>query len=225
MNWSDKLLRFSILAPRMRAAANRRGNNFAILEKDSMKNGLTIVLLASALTGGTAYANTGFYLGGSVGQGTIEDEESVSDGAGGFDDVEFDEDDLGYKLYAGYMLLPFLGVEGGYIDFGSPEGSFNNIDVELEADGFEGYVVGLLPLGPVELFAKVGMVAYDVEGRIDGAFGSASIEDDSEELAYGLGASFGFGHFKVRAEYQMYDVGEIDDLYMISAGLTYHFNE
>lgn len=189
--------------------------------------GACAALFAAMLAAPVAYADMGPYIGASIGQGTIEDGESIDDGQGGFDDVEFDEDDFGYKIYAGFMFLPFLGVEGGYIDFGNPETDFSstivgNVDIELEADGFEGYLVGLLPLGPVEIFAKLGMVSYDVEGNIDTAFGDFSIEDDGEELAGGVGASIGLGNLKIRAEYQMYDVDGVDDLYMISAGLTYH---
>jgi len=186
-----------------------------------------ILAATAAFVAGNAAADTGLYVGGSVGQATIETSETIDDGQGGFEDVDFDEDDIGYKIYGGWMFLPFLGVEGGYIDFGTPEGDFDstpfgNLDVETEADGWEGYVVGMLPLGPVELFAKAGLLAYDVEAKVSGAGNSASASDSGEELAYGVGASIGFGNLKLRAEYQLYDVDDVEDLYMISAGLTFN---
>jgi predicted porin len=52
----------------------------------------------------------------------------------------------------------------------------------------------------------------------------ASGSDSDEKAAYGVGAAFGLGGIKIRAEYTAYDVSNgIDDLYMASVGVTYQF--
>ncbi len=185
----------------------------------------TIALFAASLSFAvSAYADsTGLYVGGSVGQTTVK--ASANGGTAGT--LHFDEDDTSYKIFAGYMVLPFLGFEGGYTNFGSPNKSFGaaNADFEVEVDGWEGFVVGVLPLGPVDLFAKVGGVSYNVDAKVK-VNGStlASGSDSDEKAAYGVGAAVGLGGIKVRAEYTEYDVSNgLDDLYMVSVGLTYQF--
>ncbi len=74
---------------------------------------LTVALfgLATMFTA-NAYADEGLALGASVGHVNIEDDDP------GF---SFDANDTGYKFFASYTASNNLGVEGGYIDFGSPE--------------------------------------------------------------------------------------------------------
>ncbi len=187
---------------------------------------LLAALAGSAFaSAGMAYADTGFYVGGSVGQAKVEDSERFPNGTG-FTKLDFDEDDTGYKLFAGFMILPFLGVEGGYVNFGEPEKSFLNGQAHINAqiDGWEGFAVGVLPLGPLDLFAKAGVLAYDADVKVR-ANGSTLISgsNSDESAAYGVGAAVGLGGLKVRAEYTYYDVEDVDDVYMISAGVTYHF--
>ncbi len=179
------------------------------------------LLTASLGFGMSANADTGLYVGGSVGQTTVKAKAN----AGLAGTLHFDEDDSSYKLYAGYMLLPFLGFEGGYTNFGSPNKNFSGASVDFDIDGWEAFVVGVLPLGPVDLFAKVGGVAINVDAKVRaGGSTLASGSDSDEKAAYGVGAAFGLGGIKIRAEYTEYDVSSgIDDLYMASVGVTYQF--
>ncbi len=182
-----------------------------------------VALLAASIGfAGTANAgSTGLYVGGSVGQTTVK----ASANAGLAGTLHFDEDDTGYKLFAGYMLLPFLGFEGGYTNLGSPNKNFSGASVDFDVDGWEAFVVGVLPLGPVDLFAKVGGIEINVDAKVKaGGSTLASGSDSDEKAAYGVGAAFGLGGIKIRAEYTAYDVSNnINDLYMASVGVTYQF--
>ncbi|MEE2729794.1 MAG: outer membrane beta-barrel protein [Pseudomonadota bacterium] len=165
-----------------------------------------------------AGSDSGFYLGASLGTAEVD----FSDGEGD-DEIEFDDSDTGYKLFGGYNLglLPFLdlAVEAGYMDLGSVKGDIGNFtDNELEAYGWTAYGLGGFNLGPVGLFAKVGYFAWDSD--IDTALG-----DDSEsgtDPAFGLGAKFQLGSIAIRAEYEMFDLDEVDIDY-ISVGASYTF--
>src|SRR6185436_16942774 len=97
--------------------------------------------------------------------------------------LHFDEDDSSYKLYAGYMLLPFLGFEGGYTNFGGPNKNFSGASVDFDIDGWEAFVVGVLPLGPVDLFAKVGGVAINVDAKVKAGGSTLASGSDSDEKA------------------------------------------
>jgi hypothetical protein len=70
-------------------------------------------------------------------------------GAGRFNDTTF-------KAFAGRRFNPYIGVELDYIDLGNPEDTIEERRVNADVNGFAPYVVGTLPVGPVELFAKVG---------------------------------------------------------------------
>ena len=107
---------------------------------------------------------SGFYVGGGVGQFNVQiDDIDDTDEA-----IErLDDDDTSWKLFAGYRFNPYISIEAAYIDFGGPSDSFDasgsSGDYKVELSGFAPYVVGTLPLGPVELFAKVGYYFYDVD--------------------------------------------------------------
>jgi OmpA-OmpF porin, OOP family len=175
-------------------------------------------LLAPALAIGSVYAaEPGFYLGASGGQSFIDDEY-------GDQDYKIDDDETGWKAYLGYQFLPWLGVEAGYVDFGSYSSDqlFGIGDAELDLSAWEGFLVGTLPIGPVDLFAKVG--AADLQYEVDTQnFGTDS--DNDTQLAYGVGAAYNFGkgHWGLRAEAEGYDDDEVDNFYFVSAGITYRF--
>ncbi len=149
----------------------------------------------------------------------------ASQNAGAAGTLHFDEDDTSYKLFVGYMVLPFVGFEGGYTNLGNPSKNFSGATAEFEVDAWEAFVVGVLPLGPVDLFAKVGGASINVDAKVRVAGSTVISGSDSDEKgAYGVGAAFGLGGIKIRAEYTEYDVGnDIDDLYMASVGVTYLF--
>lgn len=179
------------------------------------RKALMAVLLAAGLPF-AAHAGTesGFYVGGSVGQVAIDGVDSDELG-----NVSFDGDDTAYKLFAGYNfgVIPLvdLAIEVGYADFGEPDDNGIKIDANaLEAFGLVG-----MNLGPVGLFGKIGMVNWDAD--VDTDFGSGS--DDGTDPAYGIGARLKFGSLEVRAEYELFDLDVADDVDMISAGLAWTF--
>ena len=47
--------------------------------------------------------------------------------------------------------------------------------------------------------------------------------DDGTDLAYGVGAQFRVWSLSLRAEYEKFDVDDVDDLNMVSVGFTFTF--
>ena len=173
-----------------------------------MRNKLSLTIAALTLSASASAADNGFYLGGSVGQANVEIDRNLA---------RIDDDDTGYKLIAGLRPLDWLGVEASYVDFGKIEDNAQR----AESDGFAAFLVGFLPVGPVDLFAKGGFINSDTSVVIDG--GGEVFEHDGNELAYGVGAQFRLLSLSVRAEYEKFDVKDVDDLTMFSIGLTYTF--
>jgi hypothetical protein len=181
-----------------------------------MRNALAAGLLFIASSGTAIAADNGFYLGGAVGNANVE----IDDFAGVTSD-DFKGDDTGYKLIAGIRPLDWLAVEAAWVDFGDVEDRITfqsqDIPVSIEGDGISAFAVGFLPIGPVDLFAKGGLISWD--SKISGDFD----DDDGTDLAYGVGAQFRVWSLSLRAEYEIFDVDGVDDLNRLSVGVTFTF--
>lgn len=166
---------------------------------------LVAALFALGVTPAFADNESGLYLGAGVGQFNVEIDDIDST-----DELEeqFDSDDTVYKLFAGWRFMPYFAIELDYIDLGKPEDTVEDQRVKTEISGIAPYLIGTLPVGPVEFFAKVGYYFYDIE--IQG-LDVASLDDSNEDLAYGGGIGLTlFEHLHARLEYEIIDVSELD---------------
>src|ERR1700754_3051390 len=117
-------------------------------------------VFAFGMTPAFADNDRGFYAGAGVGVFNIEvDDVDTTDELR----ERFDSDDTVFKVFAGYRFNPFIGVELDYIDLGNPEDTIENVKVKAEINGVAPYLIGTLPLGPIEGFVRVGYYFYDVE--------------------------------------------------------------
>ncbi|WP_455220224.1 outer membrane beta-barrel protein [Kaarinaea lacus] len=178
-----------------------------------------VALFWAFLFSNTAVAgsDSGFYLGGSIGQSTIKG--TGQDPTSG--DFTFNEQDAGYKIFAGYNfgIIPLidLAVEGSYVDFGNPSTSIPGVgSVELGLTGWDAFGLGALTFGPFSVFGKMGLISWDSDSSLGGS-------DSGSDPAYGLGAKFILGSLAIRAEYEYFDINELSDLYMLSAGVSWTF--
>jgi hypothetical protein len=185
-----------------------------------MKIGIAAATLI-ALSGGTMSAQAqeneqGFYIGGGVGQFNvqIDDVDDTDDAI-----QRLDDDDTAWKLFGGYRFNPHIAVELAYIDFGGPSDEFSadgsSGDYTVELNGLAPTLIGTVPLGPVDLFAKVGYYFYDVE--IDADFDDLgddvfNSDDSGEDLLYGFGVGMTFfERLNAKLEYEKIDADRIDD--------------
>ncbi len=183
-----------------------------------------LLAVAAFLSVGNAHAQAGAYRGGSVGSATVEvdiPDENLGEV------FEFDENDFAWKAFGGYNFdlgAVDLAIEGGYVDLGAPSGDLLGSEVELDVIGWDVFGVLGVDIGPVGVFAKAGMVSWDVSASIDGV---DSGSDDGTDPAYGIGARFALGNLEIRGEYEMFDIDPEDtdsaDVYMLSAGLVFNF--
>lgn len=177
------------------------------------------VLVLAAAPFATASADSGFYLGGSVGNSTVE--ANVSDPSLP-QDFSFDESDFAYKVFGGFGAdLPVLrlGVEGGYVDLGAPSGDVLGESIELDTTGISVFGVVGIDLGLIDVFGKVGLISWDVDVSAAGE----SFSDDGSDAAYGVGLGFSLGSVEVRGEYEIFDISDVDDVTMLSVGLVWTF--
>jgi len=173
---------------------------------------LTILVLGVC----TATAHAGVFVGASVGDAKLSVDDS------GF---SFDESDFAYKIYGGFTFIKFFAVEASYVDLGSPKDTVSpGVDATIDITAWDVYGVGILPLGKhIEIFGKAGFVFWDSKTKFSGALTGSGSESDSD-TAYGAGINFKLGdHIGIRAEYEVFDVSDVDTLDMASVGVNIRF--
>jgi len=173
--------------------------------------GLLVVCGAAAFQ---ARAESGLYLGGGIGQATVKDSTSAG---------EFDADNAAYKVFVGYRIgaLPFMDVaaEGGYVNFGKPSQTLAGQNAEFKLHG--PYAAGLLifPVGPIDLYGKLGVINAKAESHL----GATSSSRSGTDAFYGAGVGFRVWKIGVRAEYERYQIRDVDRVQMFSVSALFQF--
>ena len=178
-----------------------------ILDRSLARVLLATVVLAFAATPALSDENRGFYAGGGLGQfGLAFDAEDID-----LDELDFDDSDTAYKIFAGWRFNPYIALELDYMDLGSPSETLGSgtlaEEVGIGLDGYAPYLVGTLPLGFLELSAKVGYLIYNVDIDTD----DFSESDSDEAFAYGIGAGVVvLEHLALRLEWERFEVSDVD---------------
>jgi hypothetical protein len=179
-----------------------------------------IALAATAvlglLAGPVQAADNGIYIGAGVGQSGVSYEESFAG-----EDFSFDADSTGYKAIVGWRFVDWLAIEANYVDLGSGDDNVAGERIEADVSGLSLSAVGFLPVGPVDLFARVG--AIDWEADLSAPNLGVEANDDGTDLTYGIGAQFRVWSLSLRAEYERFDLDQADTVDMVSVGVTWTF--
>jgi len=212
-----------------------------------MKTRYPQLALAALVLAVAAPVHAQLYVGASVGRSDISlDRNRISDP---FLDLGFNsanttssDTDTAYRAYAGYLFLPYLGVEAAYVDLGrfsfrtnvDPAGSLTG---KPSIKGGELSVVGRLPIGErFAVYGRAGVFSARTSTRY-GATGSVELIDgadrqhkSSTKPSYAIGASYDFTHnIGVRVEWARYTklggdlTGGKTDANLATIGLTYTF--
>lgn len=175
----------------------------------------TLLALPLGAMAASADNPTGPYIGAGIGQFNVKVDD-LDDVGGVIEDIS-DSNDTAFKFFAGYRFLPYLAIEGAYVDLGNPGDDFQTSgsdgDYRLSVSGFSASLLGIVPIGPVELFAKVGQYWYDVDTRISLDGGQVVRSSNSgNDTTWGGGVSVVFfDHLDVRAEYERIMIEHADD--------------
>jgi hypothetical protein len=172
---------------------------------------MTTTVAALSLAAGTALGQVdendnreGFYVGAGLGEFS-----SSVDGPPAIGEIELDSDDTSMKFFGGWRLNRFFAVQLDYIDFGESSGAAGLLDIRNDTSGLAPNIIGTLPIGFFELFAKVGMMWYDVDLDIEN---DPSLSDSGEDPIYGAGVGLTLvERLNLRLEYEIVDVEHLDD--------------
>lgn len=152
------------------------------------------------------------YIGAGIGQSKIKDSP-----------IDFDNTDMGWKLFGGYRFNKYFAIEGTWTDFGEPDDKYLGYNVSVEASAFDVSVLGIIPVHErFEIFGKIGLNAWKATAQIEG---SDFDTEDNIDPTYGVGAAFNVNQeLTFRGEWQAYEMSEIDDASLISLSVVHYFS-
>lgn len=142
-----------------------------------------------------------FYVGAGLGISKIDN--TVCDSLKGINtgtQQSCDDEDTGWKVYAGWKPLKNFSFEAGYADLGETTAKGGNTNLKAEADGGFIAAIAFIPgLERIGLFIKGGAFFYDskLSGRLNGqAIGpilsAQGYDKDDDDTAPFYGAGFRF---------------------------------
>lgn len=167
-----------------------------------------------------AHGADGLYLGAGLGAAAVRDSFDVS---------TFEAEDLAYKAFIGWRFdnLPLIdvAVEAAYTNFGkpsqvlAPSAGAPAEDVEFKLHGPSAAGLLILPLGPLDLYAKGGVIKW----RLDQTIGGSTTGRSGTDAFYGAGAGIYLWKLGFRVEYERYQIKDVDRVEMLSAGVLFQF--
>ena len=185
-----------------------------------MKMKLTCAAVLAALMAGPALAQEdndragdnveGFYLGGGIGDfsAAVDEINNLDD----IDDVgiDFSDGDNATKIFGGWHFNRFFAVQGDFVDFGESSGFVSpSASGTSDVQGLAPSIVGTLPIGPIELFARVGMMFYEVDLNLTGG---QLVDESGEDLVWSAGLGIDvLDRLNLRLEYEEIDIAELDE--------------
>lgn len=199
---------------------------------------VSTVLIALLFVGPTSSSaqDTNWYLG--AGYGISSFDSDVTNLTGG---ASLDDEDSGFKFFAGYQFNDFLGIEIGYADLGETELKGNTGDsfvmdgvtYSFLADGVtvtaDVYVIPIfavfsLPLDRVlkndalkyiTPFAKVGAYYWESEAEATAnGLSTVKADEDDTDIAFGAGLNLNFTkNIAIRAEWERFNQDEDIDFF------------
>ena len=151
----------------------------------------------------------GLYIGGGIGDfsSSIDEVNNLDqiDDAG----IDFTDGDNATKLFAGWNFNRYFAVQGDYVDFGDQSGAVSpSVSGTSNVKGFAPSLVGTLPIGPVELFGRVGMMFYNVDVNLNGG---QLIDDSANDMVWSAGVGIDIAdRLNLRLEYEQIDIPRFD---------------
>ena len=164
----------------------------------------------------TAVADSGFFIGGSIGAATLDED---------FEGLGLDTDSTSFGFNAGWRFSDLFALEAGYHNFGKFEETLDVggllSDVTVEADGFTVGFAASIPLGgTTSLFGRAGAFFWDADTAIND-FNLARPEDNN--LYYGAGADVTISaRLSLIGDWTRYEL-EKTESDVISIGFRYRF--
>jgi hypothetical protein len=164
-------------------------------------------------------ADTGLY----VGAGYVKARINNVFGTTGYG---FKIDDNAWKAIVGFRLAPPFAVEANYVDLGHQSHVLFGGSPSSHADAraFDIFGVGLLPLGPVDIYGKAGGARWTLSGNLQGPNSTLfSLDRHGTSFVWGAGLQAHWGPLGARLEYEHFQMPDTDGARLYTAAVTFTF--
>jgi len=172
------------------------------------------------LFGGTAVADdteSGFYVGAGVGDYSADLSQPTNAG-----NVTLHFDGNANKIFGGWRFFRALALQVDYTDFQDSGVTFGATSSSNKTQALSPNVVATLPIGPVELFAKAGVLFSDV--HVNTANGASLLSSSSTDPVYGAGVGVTIAkRVDLRAEYERIKISHFDNPNAVWLTAAWHF--
>jgi len=180
---------------------------------------ISIIVLSIFAFGQLSAQDGGFYLGGAAGTSFLNHTLSETVDGIGISDFKIDQNNFAYKIFAGFRLNSFLGVEGGYRNTGKAEDTIEGHTLSSTTKGWDVEALGVLDLEIAFVFAKAGAFFWNTEN----SYGDLVNDENKTGFLWGVGAGIKLGGLAIRAEWESLGTDNPESLSMLTAGVTFGF--
>jgi outer membrane protein with beta-barrel domain len=179
---------------------------------------LPALMLAFVGTAAQA-ADSGVYLGAGVSQVKLDD-VGKDFNTGNLNDFKLD--DTSWKLIAGFRPIDNFAAELNYFDLGDESRTVGGESFRVDGKAYAAFGVGLIPIGPIDLFGKAGLVRWESNANASGPLGFR-FNDKGTEFGWGVGVQARLGSLGGRLEYENFDVDHTDGVEALSLSVFWTF--
>lgn len=193
-----------------------------------MKKTLITLIIANALTATSAFAAAdagNWYAGSKFGWSHYNDTNSSHD-------VDFDSDNVGGGIFAGYQINTWLAVEVGYDYLGNMgvNGHHGVSGSQMKSQGLQASLKASYGLNSDwDLYGRAGVMGYRAESDIKGH----NNFDTGIRPVLAVGTEYAFNrNWAGRLEYQWVSnvgnenqIGASSDISSVMAGISYRFGQ
>jgi len=164
-----------------------------------------MLLTVLALGATAARADQGFYY---VGAGVVRNSLTGITDLGGLPDLK----NTSWKAFGGVRPLNWLAGELDYIDLGNGSSTTTtgtgNVTAHADGKAVAAYAVGFfpIPLPIVDVFGKVGLARWKLNGSVNSLVSPASLSTNGTEFAWGIGVQAHISMVGARLEYENFNV-------------------
>ena len=130
------------------------------------------------------------------------------------------DDDSGFEARIGYAFDEHFSIEANYLDLGSVElPEIQDGGGSADTEGYAATILGIYPLGGINLIGKIGYLWMETEGQLGSIAGPIDYSSDENELMFGAGISYNItDRLEVKLVYN-----ESQNFNWSSVGLNYQF--
>ena len=170
---------------------------------------------------GATAADTGLYVGAGYVRAQVNNVFGTSD-------YGFKIDDNAWKAIVGFRPIPPFAVEANYVDLGHQSqgllGGGGRPYGHADARAFDIFGVGLLPLGPVDIYGKAGGARWTLSGDLQGPDSTLfALDRNGTSFVWGAGIQTHWGPIGGRLEYEHFNMPYSDGARLFSADVTFTF--